>query len=42
MRLKFAAASARGQTRCGEFVDQKDDRKPLVLVTSHQKAPVEK
>src|SRR5881296_2314924 len=29
MRLKFAAASATGRTRCGEFVDQKDERKPI-------------
>jgi hypothetical protein len=27
MRLKFATASATGRTRCGEFLDQKDDRK---------------
>jgi len=26
MRLKFAAASATGRTRCGEFVDQKDEQ----------------
>jgi len=29
MRLKFAAVSATGWTRCGEFVDQKDERKPV-------------
>jgi len=29
MRLKFAAASATGRTRCGEFVDQKDEHKPI-------------
>jgi hypothetical protein len=29
MRLKFAAAAATGRTRCGEFVDQKDERKPI-------------
>jgi len=29
MRLKFAVASATGRTRCGEFVDQKDERKPI-------------
>jgi len=29
MRLKFAAASATGRTRCGEFVDQKDKHKPI-------------
>jgi len=29
MRLKFAAASATGRTRCGEFADQKDGRKPV-------------
>jgi hypothetical protein len=40
--LKFAAASATGRTRCGEFVDQKDERKPIVLVISDQKLPVEK
>ncbi len=28
--LKFAAASATGRTRCGEFLDQKDERKPIV------------
>jgi len=32
--LKFAAASATGRTRCGEFADQKDERKPIVLVIS--------
>jgi hypothetical protein len=42
MRLKFVGASATGRTRCGEFVDQKDERKPIVLVTSYQKFPVEK
>jgi len=42
MRLKFAAASATGRTRCGEFVDQKDDRKPIVLLISDQKLTVEK
>src|SRR5207249_9979561 len=41
MRLKFAAASATGRTRCGEFVDQKDERKPIVLMISDQKLPVE-
>jgi hypothetical protein len=40
--LKFAAASATGRTRCGEFVDQKDERKPIVLCLSDQKLPVEK
>jgi len=39
MRLKFAAASATGRTRCGEFVDQKDERKPVVLLISDQKTP---
>jgi len=29
MRLKFAAASATGRTRCGELADQKDERKPI-------------
>jgi hypothetical protein len=28
-RLKFAAASATGRIRCGELVDQKDERKPI-------------
>jgi hypothetical protein len=42
MRLKFVAASATGRTRCGEFVDQKDERKPIVLVINDQKLPVEK
>jgi hypothetical protein len=32
MRLKFAAA----------FLDQKDERKPVVLVINDQKLPVEK
>jgi hypothetical protein len=40
--LKFAAASATGRTRCGEFVDQTDERKPIVLLISEQKRPVEK
>jgi len=34
MRLNFAAASATGRTRRGEFVDQKDERKPIALVIS--------
>jgi hypothetical protein len=42
MRLKFAAASATGRTLCGEFVDQKDERKPVVLLISDQKLRVEK
>jgi hypothetical protein len=42
MRLKFAAASATGRTRCGEFVDQKDERKPIVLLISDQKLLAEK
>jgi hypothetical protein len=42
MRLKFAVASATGRTRCGEFVYQKDERKPIVLVISELKPPVEK
>jgi hypothetical protein len=42
MRLKFAAASATGRTHCGEFVDQKDERKPIILVISDQKLPAEK
>jgi hypothetical protein len=42
MRLKFAVVSATGRTRCGEFVDQKDDRKPIVLLISDQKLPAEK
>jgi len=42
MRLKFAAASATGRTRCGEFVDQKDERKSIVVLISDQKLPVEK
>jgi hypothetical protein len=42
MRLKFAAASAKGRTRFGEFVYRKDERKPVVLVISDQKLPVEK
>jgi hypothetical protein len=29
MRLKFAAASATGRTRCGELVDQKGEHKPI-------------
>jgi hypothetical protein len=41
-QLKFVAASATGRTRGGEFVDQEDDGKPIVLVTSDQKLPVEK
>jgi hypothetical protein len=41
MRLKFAAASATGRTRCGEFVDQKDERKPIVVI-SDQKLLAEK
>jgi len=40
--LKFAAASATGRTRCGEFLDRKDERRPIVLVISDQKLPVEK
>jgi hypothetical protein len=42
MRLKFAATSTIGRTRYGEFVNQKDDRKPIVLLISDQKLPVEK
>jgi len=42
MRLKFAVASATGRTRCGEFVDEKDERKPTVLLIAYQKLPVEK
>jgi hypothetical protein len=42
MRLKFAAASATGRTRCGEFVERKDERKPIVLLIGDQKLPVEK
>jgi hypothetical protein len=37
MRLKLAAVSATGRTRCGEFVDQKDEPKPIVLVIKDQK-----
>ena len=42
LELKFAAASATGRTRCGEFVDPKDERKPIVLLISDQQLPVEK
>ena len=41
MRLKFAVAFATGRTRCGEFVDQKDERKPIVVI-SDQKLLAEK
>jgi hypothetical protein len=41
-RLKFAAASATGRTRCGEFLDQTDERKPVVLVIGDQKLLAEK
>jgi hypothetical protein len=40
--LKFLAASAAGRTRCGEFVDQKDKRKPVVLLISDQKLGLKK
>jgi hypothetical protein len=40
--LKFATASATGRIRCGEFVDQKDERKPIVLLITNQKLPAEK
>ena len=36
MRLKFAVASATGRTRCGEFVDQKDEHKLIVVVISDE------
>ncbi len=42
MRLKFGAASATGRTRCGEFVDQKDERKSIVVLISDQKLLAEK